>query len=242
MTTVTHDDPMTAAMNATKEPKERAYFGEVITVDSWFCVLQKGVGKRPWDSTHDDVKDRRVVIKIEIQPLRGEYTVSQECLTFEKVWIDHTMPSLIKLRADLHALRGKYAQVRRALTGEQYTNKQDQLKEKTAIEFVAIYDTQDACQAAADTFFGERTAASNGAYAGMPEAELPDPAMPPEQQFALNALPALWKASGNDKTKFAALLGQNPLISKYYPIDHPHVVGLIGGAIDDLFPEKDDLL
>ena len=241
MTAVAHDDPMTAAMNATKEPRERVYFGEVITVDSWFAVLQKGVGKRLWDSTRDDVKDRRVVIKIEIQPLRGEYTVSQETLSFETAWISHTMPSLLKLQADLHTLRGKYVQAKRVPTGETYVNKSNETKDRTALEFAAVYDSQDACQAAADTFFGERQS-SSAAYSGMPEADLPNTSMPPEQQFALNALPALWKASGNDKEKFAKLLGENPLISRYYPITHPHVVGLIGGSIDDLFPENDPLL
>lgn len=237
MTTV-QDDPMAAAMNATKQQQgDRAYFGEVITVDSWFCVLQKGVGKRPWDATRDDAKSRRIVIKLEIQPLRGQYTISQETLTFENTWLDFTMPSLQKLSADLHALRGKFAQVKRVPTGEQYKNKAGELKDRTALEFVAIYDTLETCQDAADAFFGEKGAA-NAPYAGMPSADLPaDLGMPPEQQFALNALPALWKASGNDKAKLAKLISENPLISRYYPADHAVVQNMINGTIGDLFPQ-----
>lgn len=232
----TADDPMTAAMNAKKEPLERTYFGEVITVDSWFCVLQKGVGKRLWDSTRDDVKDRRIVIKLEIQPLKGEYTISQEALSFESTWLEHTMLSLQKLQVDLHTLRGKFASVKRVPTGEQYKNKAGDLKDRTALEFVAVYDTLEACVAAADAFFATRSGGS-GAGRGVEEETLPDPrsAMSPEQQFALNSLPALWKASGNDKEKFAQMLLENPLISRHYPFTHPHVQGLIGGDVDDLF-------
>lgn len=251
MTTGTYqptDDPMTAAMNAKKEPNDRTYFGEVITVDSWFCVLQKGVGKRPWDSTRDDVKDRRIVIKLEIQPLRGQYTISQEALSFESTWLEHTMLSLQKLQVDLHTLRGKFAAVKRVPTGENYKNKAGEIKERTALEFVAVYDTLDACQAAADAFFATRgeQRADRVSASGVVEEQLPDPpaqpSMPPEQLFALNSLPALWKASGNDKAKFAALLAENTLISRYYPIDHPHVQSLIGGGADDLYPEHDEAL
>jgi hypothetical protein len=238
MTTGTHqttDDPMAAAMNATKEPRDRTYFGEVITVDSWFCVLQKGVGKRPWDSTHDDVKDRRIVIKLEIQPLKGEYTISQEALSFESTWLEHTMLSLQKLQVDLHTLRGKFASVKRVPTGENYKNKAGDIKERTALEFVAIYDTLDACQAAADAFFQARTSGS-GNGRGVQEETLPDlpGSMPPEQEFALKSLPALWKASGHDKQKFVELIQQNPLISKYYPPDHRIVIALMDGDDDPL--------
>lgn len=240
MTTTTYDDPMTAAMNATKQQGDRAYFGEVITVDSWFCVLEKGVGKRPWDATRDDVKSRRIVIKLEIQPLRGQYTIAQETLSFENTWIDFTMPSLQKCNADLHALRGKFAQVKRVPTGEQYKNKAGELKDRTALEFVAIYNTLQECQDAADAFFGEK-ASAHAAYAGMPDASLPADlgGMSPEQQFALSALPALWKASGNDKEKFAELIAENPLISRFYPVDHAVVQNMINGTVADLFPEHD---
>lgn len=234
-TATTYDDPMAAAMNATKEPLDRTYFGEVITVDSWFCVLEKGVGKRPWDAAHDDVKSRRVVIKLEIQPLRGQYTIAQEVLTFEAEWLDHTMPSLQKLQVDLHDLRGKFAAVKRTPTGAQYKNKAGETKDRTALEFVAIYDTKLACEDAATLFFNERGGGSTAPtqpYQGMPSADLPSD-ITPEQQFALNALPALWKASGNDATKFGKLLSENPLISRYYPASHPQVQALINGTSDD---------
>lgn len=248
MTTGTYqttDDPMTAAMNAKKEPLDRTYFGEVITVDSWFCVLQKGVGKRPWDSTRDDVKDRRIVIKLEIQPLKGQYTISQEALSFESTWLEHTMLSLQKLQADLHTLRGKYAAVKRVPTGENYKNKAGEIKERTALEFVAIYDTLDTCQAAADAFFASRGSSTGGNSNGhgVEVESLPEPPRPsdmsPEQQFALNSLPALWKASQNDKEKFAKVLAENPLISRYYPADHPVVQAMMNGTVDDLWPERD---
>lgn len=230
-------DPMTAAMDATKRPIDRTYFGEVVTVDAWFCVLEKGVGKRPWDSTRDGIDQRRTVIKLGIQPLRGQYLIEQECLHFEPEWIDHTMPSLKQVGVDLRALKGKYCQVRREPTGRQYQNKQGETRDRTAIVFQQLFGTRDACQAAADAFFAQRgigqSAPLNGAT-GMPQADLPqDLGMPPEQQFALNSLPALLKASGNDTAKFVELIRQNPLINKYYPPEHPHVRALINASAPD---------
>lgn len=230
-------DPMAAAMSATEEPRERTYFGEIVTADAWFVVLEKGVGKRLWDASRDEVGQRRTAIKIEIDPLRGEYLIAQECLHFEKAWLGTTLPSLHALGAELGKLKGQFCQVKRVSTGETYVNKQGETKEKTGLQFIAIYPDAEACVRAADDFYAQR---GNGKAA---ESEAPaDLNLPPEQAFALRSLPALWKASGNDAAKFQQLIEQNPLISKHYPWTHPHVQGLVRGDADDLFPEKGSTL
>lgn len=234
------DDPMQAAMIAPEQ--DRHYFG-IATVDSWFCVLAKGQGKRPWDASHDSIADRRIAIKLSIECDKrdgGRYSIDQETLNFEKTWVSFTLPSLQKLGvSDLRTLNGAAVHVKRTSTGETYTNKQSEVKTKSAIIFLEIFPDTEAATAAQEAFYGGK---SNGSYAGMPEATLPDPTQPqmsPEQQFALNSLPALWKASGQDKAKFEQLITQNPLISKHYPFSHPHVQGLISGTLDDLFEDKD---
>lgn len=238
-------DPMTAAMDATKEPVERTYFGEVVTTDAWFCVLERGTGKRLFDPTRDDPGMRRTAIKIEVDPLKGDFLISQECLSFETEWIDFTLPSLKALGTDLAGIKGKHVQIKRVPTGAQYTSKKDnKLKEKTAIVFERVFTDGADCVKAADEFFasrsgGQRTASTPGA-GKVEEASLPqDLGMPPEQAFALRSLPALWKMAGGDADKFRAMLESNPLISKYYGWEHPHVQGLVSGNADDLFPAHD---
>jgi hypothetical protein len=244
VTTSTPIDPMAAAMGATEEPKDRTYFGEIVTADAWFVVLEKGVGKRLFDATRDDAGQRRTAIKIEIDPLRGEYLVGQECLHFEAAWLNCTLPSLKQHNIELGQLKGRYCQAKRVATGQTYVNKNGETKEKTGLVFVAFYETGADCIQAAEAFFkGRGAGSSNGNGGAVESAALPsDLGLPPEQAFALRSLPALWKASGNNATAFKTMIEQNPLISKYYPWDHAHVQGLVSGTADDLFPERDPSL
>lgn len=243
MTTQTID-PMQAAMTATKEPLERTYFGEVVTVDCWFVVLERGTGKRPFDPTRDDPGMRRTAIKIEIQPLKGEFLITQECVHFAAEWLNHTLPSLQKLGIQLADLKGRYVQAKRVPTGATYTNKQNEIKDKTGLVFERLFADGADCVQAADAFFASRgqPGGSGGGAGKVVETDLPaDLGLPPEQAFALKSLPALWKASGNDAEKFKALIDSNPMISKYYPSTHPQVQALIGGTIENADDEVEDL-
>lgn len=207
-------DPMAAAMNP--EPQDRTYFGEVVTADAWFVVLEKGVGKRVFDPTHDEVEKRRTAIKIEIDPLKGDYLIAQECLHFEPEWLTCTLPSLKKLNIELSSLQGKFVRAKRIPTGQTYTNKQGATKDKTGIVILEVFQDGATCIQAAEGFFGSKGEES----------------LSPEQDFALKSLPALWKASGGDKTRFQTMIEQSPLVAKYYPWSHPTVQALI--ADDDL--------
>lgn len=236
-------DPYTAAMTAPDQ--ERHYFGLVTTIDSYFCVLQKGAGKRLWDHTRDAESDRRIAIKLSVECAKkdgGTYTVDQETLNFERAWVGFTLPSLQKLGvSDLRALNGRPCHIKRVATGERYTNKSGEQKEKSAVIFLELFDDAEACGAAQEAFYGERKAEKFS----MPEADVPDPAkpsMPPEQQFALNSLPALWKASGHNPEAFTKLINDNPMIKRWYPATHPHVKALMAGTIEDVAdPGADDL-
>lgn len=235
MTSVTVD-PMAAAMGATEEPRERVYFGEVVTADAWFVVLEKGVGKRVYDSTSDDPALRRTAIKIEIDPLKGEFLVTQECLHFEAAWLNCTLPSLKGLGLELGQLKGKFVQAKRIPTGQTYTNKNGEAKDKTGLVFERVFDTGADCIQAAEQFFAGRGAPTGSAAVG--HADLPgDLGLAPEQAFALKSLPALWKASNNDANKFKGLIESNPMISKYYPWTHDQVQALVRGVIDTTEPD-----
>lgn len=235
-------DPYTAAMETPSQ--ERHFFGVVTTVDSFFCVLQKGAGKRLYDPTRDAQSDRRIAIKLAIECAKkdgGTYTIDQEALNFEPIWVRFTLPSLQKLGVtDLRALNGQSCHIKRVATGERYTNKQNEQKEKSALVFIELFEDTEACSAAQEAFYGGR--GGGGGKAGVEEVDVPEPpksAMPPEQQFALNSLPALWKASNHNAEAFTKLINDNPMIKRWYPADHPHVKALIAGTIEDVPAESD---
>ena len=222
-------DPYTAAMTA--PDLERHYFGSIVTIDSYFCVLAKGAGKRVWDATNDPLNDRKVAIKLSIECAKrdgGTYTVDQDCVNFERAWVGFTLPSLQKLGvSDLRALNGKSCHIKRVATGERYTNKSGEQKEKSAIIFLELFADADACKAASEAFYGERRSA------GVEEVDLPEPpsSMPAEQKFALDSLLPLWNASGKNPERFTSLIEANPMIKKWYPASHPHVKGLMAGTV-----------
>lgn len=243
------DDPYVSAMNATEQPQDRTIFGQVVTIDPWFCVLERGAGKRPFDPTRDTPDQRRTAIKISIECAKrdgGTYTIDQDCLDFEKAWLKHTLQSLRQLGiTDLRGLKGAWVQARRVSTGETYTKKgTNEVKEKTAIEFEAVFPSRQLLDQARATFFATRTHVSGAAHAGVQAVDLPPlneatDSTSAERQFALTSLPALWAASGHDAQRFTAMIEQNPLISKHYPPTHPQVQALIAGRIGE--DEDDDL-
>lgn len=229
---MTELDPYAAAMNPqTDGPK--TYFGEISTVDLTFYVLKKGQQKRPYDPQSDPQSDARLLIDIRIQPLKGDYEIKQDVFNFSAEWAKHTLPSLQKIGADIRNLPGKFCQIQKVPTGETYMSKDKldaagnvltpgEVKAKTAIVFVAIYDSRDACEAAADDFYGVKPA-SDPAPA---EIDLSDPLRVQAATF----LDVIWIASGNNVEKFLNLVTTTEATAKYFNADSPEVIAFTGGS------------
>src|SRR5919199_4447113 len=115
-------DPFDQAMKPALACSARTFFGEVTISERWSCVLEKGIGKRPFDPVHDQGRQRRIAIKLAITPLQGNFAVEQDVMDSGRVWQRYTLPSLRAHQLDLHTLRGCYVQVCRVLTGETYVN------------------------------------------------------------------------------------------------------------------------
>lgn len=230
--TTTMSDPYEAALNPQTQTGDKTFFGEVVQVDCWFCVLQKGSPKRVWDATHDSVDQRRTAIKISIQPLRGQYTIDQDTVDFAKDWTAHTLPSIRQLGLSLRDLKGKCVKLTRKPTGEQYTNKAGETKDRTAIVFLEIYPDRTACQAAADAFFAERGSGNGNNSTQTQATATPGQAdtSAQERQFAAQSLPLLWDASGKNVQAFLGMLKANPMISKFFDAGSPEVRAFTGDA------------
>ena len=251
--TTTHDDPFNAAMNAKARNQEKHFFGEVVTVDPWFATLKKGIGKAPFDSTHDSIDDRVTVIKLQIECTKRDnttYTIDQETVDFEAAWTQVTLPSLVKLNVSLRDLKGAFVQVSRKETGETFVGRDGSTKKKNGLHFDAVYPDRDAMQAAAeDLYGGARKNTDESVYNGMPDGQIPDPpqnnGMDPMKQFALQSLRQLWMTACDNKTltvgtpewnaakdKLAEAL-KTTGFDQHYPVTHSHTIAIMSGIIHD---------
>lgn len=169
--TAAADDPMTTAMNPVARPS--IYFGEVRDLNVWFCVLAKGVGKTVYDPGQHSVQQRRTAIQAQIIPLHGSFEIPLDTIDSSKDWLRFTLPSLRALDATLLTLAGRYCQVERVSTGETYVSRTGEEKTKSALKFVAFYDTREECEAAQDAYWNGAPTAADGPAVMMETENLP---------------------------------------------------------------------
>lgn len=225
-------DPYAAAMTVqVNGPK--TYFGEITTVDLAFYVLKKGEQKRLYDPQTDPQSSARLLIDLHIQPLQGEYEIKQDVFNFSTEWNKHTLPSLQKLAADVRTLQGKYCSIQKIATGETYTSKDKldpagniieagTIKNKMAIVFIAIYDSRETCEAAADAFYGNTPAVPAVAA----DVDLNNP----ERVQAAGILSTLWTASGQSPAKFLDMIASAPTLNIHFNETSPEVTHFTGGV------------
>lgn len=223
--------------NAQLPPK--TYFGQV-SMDAWFCILEKGTGRVPFDPTQHRPEQRRTAIDIAIQPLPSsgfEWAIERRMLAESTEWAGKVLPSIKALGIEPKDLQGKWVQAELIPTGRTYTSKATgETKEATTFRFVAVYQTEAEAEAAAAALFGSNGNSSNG------DGEIPlDPGPAPaagatsngsnganqEKTTAAAFLPALWQQAGQDVTQFLSLIAGNPLTSKYFTLNSPEVLALV---------------
>lgn len=219
------------AMNPQAPSLERNYLGEVAIVDVWSCVLEKSVGKRPFDPTRDSTDSRRIAIKLVIQPFDKDWTVDQETLNVDKTWRQYTLPSLQELGLDVRTLKGQFVRVRRVPTGDFYVNRQGEMKDKTALVFAEVFPDEETCRQAAKAFFKKKDD-SEPKQAGAPQSSEPQPATDSsEREFARQALSTLWQISAGDQSKFLSMIDSNEMIRRYFPTNSPEVENMLSSSL-----------
>lgn len=231
-----NDDPMDSAMSAQPMERTRVFFG-YCEIQVWYCALVKGQGKVPYDPAQH--KARCTAIDILISPLPNspaQFNVERHMIAESNEWVKIVLPSLKALNSDLRHVNRKWVQIDQVNTGQTYVNKAGEQKERTTVKFLAIYDVEEVCQAAADAFWAARRQAEESEIQDTGEPTQPSPPAPSappnngaERETARKFLPALWAASGKDPEKFAAKISSMPLVAKYFSVDSPEVLAIIGG-------------
>lgn len=233
------DDPFDSAENPVVRQAE--FWGKV-ELDMFYAVLQKGVGKVPFDPQQHSADKRVTAIDIKVFPVAEQnvtYDVSRNMIAESREWAGIVLPSIKSLGLTVRELNGKYVHVVQKATGATYENKSGETKEKTTFEFVKLFPTEAACIADYMTAGGT---ISTPQYEAPARAAAQEAAAAPangngngkERETALKFLGAIVENAARGQTdvyaiqtKIAGTIATIPLINKHFTADSPEVLNLI---------------
>lgn len=229
---------VTEAWNTAMEPPEITYTNDVygqIEFDIWFCVLQKGVGKVPYDPQSHAPNQRRTAVTVNLNDIGGNnYKRDFIAEIATDGWVGVTLPSIKALGvADLSKFNGSYVHAEMVKIGT-YKKSDGTEGTRTAPRVLAVYKDVDECAAAAqggatqaDWMTDPATAPkTNGNGAAVNDAE---------KQIALSFLPAIVKGcvrgNGVDSPALDAAIKGNPILNRYFNLGSPEVMQAISAAL-----------
>lgn len=230
-------NPWDAANNPPEQTKE---VSGAVTINAWWCMLVPGQGKQPYDEKTIDPKTgnaprKYTAIDLTVEPLVESgmtFPVQRTMLAEFGEWKDTTLPSLRDIGfLDASQLNGKHARIELVPTGRKYTNSNGEEKEASAVKFVAVYDTREACLAAMN---GDNPVAPTAPAApsnGNGKSGEQETALKFAKAFVANAMR---QAAGDlDKARgiLAPMIANQPVISKYYTVDSAEVLEMLAAEI-----------
>lgn len=242
------DDPMDVASNATLAP--RSYYGQ-IQIEAWFCILQKGVGKIPYDGGMHNAEDRRTAIDIALLPLAEQnvnFEIKRSTIAESREWAGVIWPSLKSCGiTSVREAHEKWACMQQVPSGRKYRNSSGEEKEATTFKFITVYPDEAACRAAylADTGKADESAPTssgangngsngnghngNGNGANGASHDL---------QVAIPFIKAFAKQAGFDLEKVKTMCRGQALITKAVDLDSAQFAEIVASAMpggtDDL--------
>ncbi len=239
MTTQTYVDPWDIAEQA-KEPQFSNLIWGQCEASSWFCVLEKGVGKVEFDPQVHSLDQRRTAIDIVVRPLDDmglAFDLVRSMIAESREWASIVLPSIRDLGISPKQLHGSWVKVQTVPVTDKagntvtYTDANGVVKEKTTIKFMAIFNSEDECRAdylansgksaPQDTQYAEAGNGSGGN--GNKERETARAFL---EVYVQNACRGQSDLNVIRKT-LELNIAQQPLISKYFTVDSPETVQLI---------------
>jgi len=221
-----YDNPYDEAGDPS-QPSNQDYmtFGE-ISLDAWFCVLQKDIGKVPFDDQINKLEDRRTNVDIFVHPLDEmnlKRALERHLLTSSNAWAKITWPSLQRLGVqNPKEAKNKFCKVKLSPTGRKYENKNGEKVDETSFEFLALYNTVDECRQAYLADNGNKTESQ-------PVQENPERAK--ALKFAAAIVKNAKTAAGNDESALRSIVSEKlasmGATSKYFSVESPEIEELI---------------
>lgn len=218
-------DLLDEVMNPNYAEGPRSFFGR-FDVDVHYVALVKGVGRVDFDPNVHKAEQRCTAIDMSITQLDpGRPTIERSVIAESKEWAKLTLPTLQALGVKIRDIVGRYVRVETAPTGETYVNKQGETKEKTALKFVQIFESESECREASEIYWSSRRM-DQGDTGAAPATE--SAAAGNERETARKFLPVLVKQAGGDVAKLDELIKKNPIVSRHFDVSSPEVVELVG--------------
>lgn len=228
-------DPWDSAEQA-KEPQYSNVIWGQCEAKSWFCVLEKGIGKVEFDPQMYSADRRRTAIEIIVRPLADmglSFDLARNMLAESREWAAIVLPSIRDLSISPKQLNGSWVKVQTVpLTDNAgktvtYTDSNGVVKEKTTVKFLAIFKDENECRSDYQANSGKApqdtqyAAASNGN--GNKERETALKFLKVYVENAMRSEPDIVAA----RNKLATMIAQQPLISKYFTVDSPEVLDMM---------------
>lgn len=205
-------------------------YGE-ISLDAWFCTLQKGAGKLPYNEHTDKAEDRRTNVDLIVHPIAAlnlRNPQERKMLTTSNAWAKVTWPSLQKLGiVKANEANNRWCKCKMTGTGRKYTDKNGEQREETSFEFLALYNSQAECEAA----YANRHDSAGETGGSAANAEPVDPEKAGALQFAAAVVKNAKVQTGDDFGAFRNLISSKlasmPLTAKYFTVDSPEIIHLM---------------
>lgn len=225
------DDPWASTENPQFRGNE--FYGQ-INIDTYYCVLEKGTGKIPFDPQTHRIEDRRTAVEMLLLPIPEQnisFEVGRSTIAESRDWASITLPSIKNLGLSPRELNNRWVKLVFTATGKTYTNAKGEEKENTAIEFVSLYADEAACRA---DFTG------GGSASATPASQATANGNDKDKSTALAFLKvvvdkALKLTDGSDLEKIRDVVAREivkyPLVAKHFTVDSPETVELIAYGV-----------
>lgn len=211
---------------STAELSPSVYFGKV-NFDLWPCVLVKGQGAVVFDPNQHKPEDRRIQIEISITPLssaRKQFITERKALAESRDWIKVTLASIKALGLQsAREVDNRWVQYVMEPTGRKYTDKNGIERDNTMPKILAVYDSEEAAEAAKVKLYGKTKSDEDLVF----EPDPPKSNGNGEREVAMKFLPSIVAMCNKDRKKIAQMLASQPLVSKYFTVDSPEVQMLL---------------
>ena len=218
-------DPFESAATATLRP--RTFYGQC-TITAWHCVLQKGVGKAPFDPAVHGIDARRTAVEIGIVPLSESglsFSMERQMLAESPEWVKIVWPSLQALGVkNPRDVNGKWVATLPVETGRNFTGRDGVEKVATTIKFLKVFANEAECRTAYFAERGTQAPVTAGSDAGPMPGMGPEPSGNGEKDAAMKFIEALAK-SYPDRARLKDEIVKVPMLAKY--LNTPEVLALI---------------
>ena len=239
MNTQTLVDPWDSANEAKEIQFSNEFWGQV-EARSWYCVLEKEIGKVEFDPQVHSQDRCRTAIDITVRPLVEmglTFDLTRSMIAESREWVSFVLPSIRELGIHPRDLNGKWVKVQTVTLTDKtgnpvtYTDINGTVKEKTTIKFLKIFFSEDECRSDYLANSGKpvhqyKTGnGTNGNGNGSDNKE---------RQTALAFLKAYVQSACRGQKDINIIretlslnIAQQPLISKYFTVDSPETIELI---------------